>query len=103
MFFFNEYKCKNVVEYQKLFIEEIRAQFLYFVKFNKDDTILFKEYPNDCIVRSLNQRLIIIIIYNKSIFSTNNDCQKVCIFEKHRIFLLKTKRKGIMVSDFLFL
>lgn len=45
---------------------------LYFVKFNNNGTMKNKEYLLNCMIKSTNQRLIIIIIYNKSIFSTNN-------------------------------
>lgn len=37
----------------------------YFFKFKKDNRILPKEYPSDCLLKNLNQRSIIIITYNK--------------------------------------
>lgn len=52
--FFDEYKRKDVVEYQEIFLEEIKALLLYFVEFKEDGTILSKEYPDDCAIRRLN-------------------------------------------------
>ena len=70
--FINEYIYKNIAKYKKTFFEEMRLLLPYFVKFFKDGFILEKNYLNNCIVKKLDQRLIIIIIYNKSIFLANN-------------------------------
>lgn len=35
-----------------------------------------KKYFLDCIIKTLNQRPVIIITYNESIFFTNDDIQK---------------------------
>ena len=35
-----------------------------------------KEYPDVCIIKSLDQKLIIMIIYDKNIFSANNRNRK---------------------------
>ena len=48
--FFDEHKCKDVVEYWKFFLEEMKALLPYFVKFKEDGIILPKEYSNDCAV-----------------------------------------------------
>lgn len=66
-----------MMKYKKLFLDEIKLLLLYLVEFSKNRSILLKKYPNDYIVGSANQISIIMIIYNKSIFSTNNSCQKV--------------------------
>lgn len=71
----------------------IKTLLLYFVEFKKDGTILPKEYLDDYIVEDLNEQPIIIIIHDKSIFSTNNSCQKVCIFENMEFFVLKKKKR----------
>lgn len=49
----------------------------YFIEFYENNTIVSKEYLDDYIVRGPNYGLIIIIIYNESIFSTNNRRKKV--------------------------
>ena len=44
----------------------------FFVKFEEDVSILSKEYASDCTIKSLNQQLIIRIIYDESTFSMND-------------------------------
>lgn len=65
-----------MIEYWKIFLEEIKALLHYFVKFREDDTIFPKEYSDNYIFKSSNRQLIIIITYDESIFSTNNSRQK---------------------------
>lgn len=50
----------------------MKSLLLYLVEFSKDESKLPKEYPNNCTIGNLDQRLIIIIINDKSIFSANN-------------------------------
>lgn len=57
--------CKN-------FLKVIKELNPYFIKFNKDKTIKNKKYLLDCIIKGTNQRLVNIIIYNKSIFFIND-------------------------------
>lgn len=66
---------------------------ILFIKFSNNRSILLEVYLNNCIVRDLNQRIIIIIIYDKSIFFVNNSCWKVYILNRYDILLLKRKRK----------
>lgn len=54
----------------------IKALFSYFVKFSKNVSILSKKYFKDYKMDRLNLKLIIMITYNKNIFSINNKCQK---------------------------
>lgn len=44
----------------------------YFVKFNKNKIIKNNKYLLNCIIKNANQKLIIIIIYNESIFVAND-------------------------------
>lgn len=44
-----------------------------FIQFNKNRTIKAKEYLFDYAIKSANCQPVIIIIYNKSTFSINND------------------------------
>lgn len=92
-----------MVEYQKIFLEERKILLPYFVKFKEDNTILLKEYLENCTVGDSNQWTIIMITYDKNIFSINNNCQKVLTFERHRILCPKKKERGIIVSDFFLL
>lgn len=46
---------------------------LYIIELNKNDTIKLKIYLFNYIIKDENQYLIIIIIYNKYIFSLNNN------------------------------
>lgn len=55
-------------------MEEIKVLLPYFVKFKKNDTILSKNSSDNCVIRSLDQHQISIIIYNVSIFFANNSC-----------------------------
>lgn len=57
----------------------------YFVKFCNNRSILFKVYLDNSIIRDLNQRSIIITIYDKSIFLINDDYQKIRTLDKHSI------------------
>ncbi len=72
----------------------------YFVEFFDDRSILPKIYPDDCAVKRSDQRHIIMITYDKSIFSANDGCRKVWTWDGHGILWPKEKRKGIMMSDF---
>lgn len=76
---------------------------LYFVKDNKDSTILPKKYPDNCTIGGLNWQPIIMIIYNKSLFSTNNSCWKIWTLEKYKILYPKRIGRNIIISNFLFL
>lgn len=90
-----------MVKYRGIYLKEIKALLSYFVKFKKDSIILSKEYVENCAVEGLDQQVINIIMYSKNVFSVNDSCQKVWIFERYEIFCPKRKRRGIMMSDFL--
>lgn len=42
------------------------------MEFNKDELILLNVYLKNSIINSFNKKAIILIIYNKSLFLTNN-------------------------------
>lgn len=48
----------------------------YFGEFNEDETIKTKKYPFNYTMRGSNYQPVIIIIYSKSIFSTNDSIQR---------------------------
>lgn len=76
MCIFDGHECKNLIKYKILLLNEMKSLFLYLVEFFENKFMLPKKYLNDCIVSSLDQKVIIIIKYNKSIFSINDGCQK---------------------------
>lgn len=47
------------------------------MQFGEDGSILPKKYPKDCVIGEPNRRPIIIITHDKSIFSANNERQRV--------------------------
>ena len=73
----------------------------YFVEFSEDGSMISKKYPDNCAVGGPDQRPIIMITYNESIFSTNDGCRKVWTLNDQGILRPKAKGKGIMVLDFL--
>lgn len=46
--FINKYKYTNIVENQKVFLKTILDLKPYLVKFNLEENIKNKIYPNDC-------------------------------------------------------
>lgn len=72
----------------------------YYIKFLKNNTIVSKEYTNDCTRERPEKRQMIIIRQDKSIFSAYDRGKKVWTLHNHDF--LKS-RKEIMVSDILFL
>lgn len=91
------------MEYKENFLLKLKLLLPYFVKFKKVGTILSTKYPWNYIVRDSDRGLVIMIIYDKNIFSTNNHQQKIWTLESHIIPCLNQKSNGIMLSDFLLL
>lgn len=52
--FFDRHKRENVVEYQEIFLKEMKSLLPYFVEFEKDGIILSTKYPDDCKVERPN-------------------------------------------------
>lgn len=52
--FFDGHKRKDIVEYKKKFLKNIKALFFYFIEFVKDGSILPKEYLEDCKIGGSN-------------------------------------------------
>ena len=61
-----------MVKYKKTFLDIIKAFFSYIIEYNKNESILSKDYSKNYIINNLNKRLIIIITYNKNTFLTND-------------------------------
>ena len=49
--FFDEYERKDVVEYKKTFLDEMKSLLLYLVQFSDNGSMVPKEYRNDYAVR----------------------------------------------------
>lgn len=74
--FHNVHEWEDVVEYWETFLEEMKSLLPYLVEFEEDSKILPNEYPSDCAVERSDRQPIIMIIHDKSIFSTNNSGKK---------------------------
>lgn len=61
-----------MIKYQNFFLKKIKSLLPYFVEFKKNVKILSKKYSSDFAVEKSNQQLIIIIIYDKNTFFSNN-------------------------------
>ena len=68
----------------------------YFVKFEEENKMLPKEYLIDYAIRSLDQQSIIIITHDESMFSANNNCQKIWILKNYNILFFKKKKLKIL-------
>lgn len=75
----------------------------YLIEFDSEKNIKEKMYFVNCYVKSISQKLVIVIPYNEYTFFANDKKihKKIC---KRDIFLYhKKKDKQIIVSDFLLL
>lgn len=72
-------------KYKKIFYNKIKSLFPYFIKFLDNKFKLSKTYSENCIIGGPNWRLIIMITYDKSTFSINNNKQKIWTLNRHCI------------------
>lgn len=70
--FFDEPEQANVVDYRKKFFDEMKERLSYLVEFNKDGSMLSKKFPQDCAFDRPNKKLVMMIIDDKSSFSSND-------------------------------
>ena len=70
--FINGHEHKDVVEYKKTFLKEIKLLLTYFLKFSEDGSILEKDYPDDYAVGRPDRRPIIMITHDENTFLANN-------------------------------
>lgn len=68
----NRYKRSNIVENCKIFFIKIKKLKLYMVEFKEDCTIKSKAYSSNYAIKGDKRQSIIVITYNKYIFSINN-------------------------------
>lgn len=48
--FFDGYECKDMIEYQEIFLNKMKSLLIYFMEFFEDSTMVPKEYLDDCAV-----------------------------------------------------
>ena len=70
--FFNGYEREDVVEYRKIFLNKMKSLLPYFVGFSNDGFMLPKIYLDDYAVERLDQKPIIMVIYDENIFLANS-------------------------------
>lgn len=94
--FFDGHERKDMIEYKKSFLDKIKSLLPYLVRFSEDESMLPKEYSDDCVVDGLNERPIIMITYDENTFSINDGCQKIWILNDQVVFQPKRKGKEII-------
>lgn len=62
-----------MVEYKKNLLNKMKNLLFYLIEFSENKFIILKKYLKDYTINKLNNQLIIMIIYNKSIFLANDD------------------------------
>ena len=76
---------EDVVEYRETFPSELKSLLPYFVEFSNDRSIVPKVYLDDCAIKGSDQRPIITIIHDESIFSANDDHRNIWTLDGHSI------------------
>lgn len=71
--FVDKHEQTNIVEDHRTVFKRLEELKPYIIKFKKDSKIKPKIYSANCIIGKDKQQLIIVIIYNKYIFSANNE------------------------------
>jgi len=99
--FIDGHERPDVVDYRQQFVAEMHRLSPYLVEFESDGKIKDKSYPANCEVGGSEDRPIIVITHDESIFSANDGKRKAWGAENQTFLRPKGKGKGIMVSDFL--
>lgn len=68
----NKYKYENMIQYYRLFFNQIISLLVYVIKIFQNSIMLSKKYPDNYIVKTPNQNQSIKIISDKDIFIINN-------------------------------
>lgn len=74
--FINKYKHLNIIEDQNNFLTKIKDLISHIVKFYEDNKMKPKIYLCNYVVGGNDKQLIIIITYDKYIFSIYNNIQR---------------------------
>lgn len=70
--FINRHERSNIVENYKIFLKKIEELKPYIIEFEENSIMKSKIYPPNCAIRGDNCCPIIMINYNKCIFSAND-------------------------------
>ncbi len=74
---FYRHQRENLMECKDIILYKIKLLIFYFVKFLDDTSMLLKIYLENYTISHINQNLIIMIMYDKKIFSTNHSWWKI--------------------------
>lgn len=99
--FIDGHERKDMIKNQHIFFKIMKELLFYIVNFKSDGFMEEKIYSFDCVVGGLDWQPIIVIIHDKSIFSTNNKKWQVWVWNSNAFLYSKDKGKDIMVSNFL--
>lgn len=99
----NRYKWSDLVKNCQRFLTKIEKLNLYLVEFNKNNAMKDKTYPFDCVASGKNCQLVIVITYNKCIFSTNNGIPKTWTRITDIFLHSQNQEQSIMVFKILLL
>lgn len=100
--FIDRYKQSNLIKNCCNFLKKIKKLKLLIIKFNQDKIIKPKVYYFNYIVRKENSQSVIINIYNKYIFSTNDRVWRAWTKEKDIFLQFKEQKQEIMILEFFF-
>lgn len=90
-----------MVEDWKNFLIKIEDLKFYIIKFEKNNKMKPKTYYlSDCVIRSNNWQLTIIIINNKYIFFANNSIWKVSTWVRNTFLQFKDYKQDIITLKF---
>lgn len=70
--FLDGHERKDVIEDRQKFLQIMKDHAPYIVDFKADGSMEEKKYSPDCEIGGSNQRPIIVITHDESIFSTND-------------------------------
>lgn len=90
-----------MIKYIKTFLNKINLLLSYCMEFSDNRSIIPKINFKDWIIIGLNKRLVIIIIYNKNIFSKHNHWQKMYILNEYYVSWAKKKKRDYKFKLFI--
>ena len=99
--FVNEHEQPDVIEDRERFLKIMEELKPYMVGFNEDGIMKDKEYSLDYIIGRRIRKPIIMITYDKCMFSANDGIYKAWTQVEDTFLRPKRRRQGIMVFKFL--
>lgn len=97
--FIDRYKQSDLIKNCCDFLKKIEKLKLLIIKFNQDNIIKPKVYYFNYIIKK-NSQSVIINIYNKCIFSTNDRVWRGWTKEKDIFLQFKKQKQEIMILEF---